>query len=406
MKKLNFTLMTILLSVIVNAQSSWTLSNTGFQQGFNVTDFAIAQNGNILAIGTKIVTTPAYTSTPAIYKSTDNGSNWSSVSTTGLSNHNYLFNGICSVNSTLLLSAANNSQDYAVYKSTNNGSSWTLSNTGFQQGFNVTDFAITQNGNILAIGTKIVTTPTYTSTPAIYKSTDNGNSWSVISTAGLTNHNYLYNGICLANSTLLLSAANNSQGYAVYKSTDNGSSWTLSNTGFQQGFNVTDFAITQNGNALAIGTKIVTTPTYTSTPAIYKSTDNGNSWSVISTTGLTNHNYLYNGICSANSTLLMSAANNSQDYAVYRSQSVTGIIDVGLIENIIIYPNPTNDLLTVSIDGQKTILITNINGQTCKSLKTYDNTFSLSDLPTGDYFVSIFNQDNKLLTTCKIVKAK
>jgi len=300
MKKIIFALISILFSNILNAQNAWTLSNTGFEQGFNVTDFTTAQSGNIFAIGTKIVTTPTYSSTPTIYKSTDNGNNWSAVNTTGLVNHNYLYNGICSISNILLMSAANNSQDYAVYKSTDNGNSWTLSNTGYEQGFNVTDFATSQNGNIFAIGTKIVTTPTYTSTPAIYKSTDNGNNWSVVNTTGLVNHNYLYNGICSISNILLMSTANSSQDYAVYKSTDNGNSWTLSNAGFEQGFNVTAFTTTQSGNIFVIGTKIVTTPTYTSTPAIYKSTDNGNNWSVVNTTGLVNHNYLYNGICSIN----------------------------------------------------------------------------------------------------------
>ncbi len=75
-------------------------------------------------------------------------------------------------------------------------------------------------------------------------------------------------------------------------------------------------------------------------------------------------------------------------------------------EKIILYPNPTSDLLTIPIDGQKTILITNLNGQILKTVKTYDKTISLSDLATDNYLISIFNQDNKLLTTCKIVKAK
>ncbi len=288
-------------------------------------------------------------------------------------------------------------------------SSWTLSNTGIQQGFNVTDFTTDQNGDILAIGTTIVTTPAYTSTPAIYKSTDNGSNWSIVNTTGLTNHNYLYNGICSVNGALLLSTANNSQDYAVYKSTNNGSSWTLSNTGIQQGFNVTDFTTDQNGDILAIGTTIVTTPAYTSTPAIYKSTDNGSNWSIVNTTGLTNHNYLYNGICSVNGALLLSTANNSQDYVIYRSQTITGIIEDYRNENIYISINPINNFIQIEFknpyhNNQSEAIIADIHGRTLVRTFFYGNTskIDISNLPPNLYFIIL--KHNTLVTTRQFIK--
>ena len=73
-------------------------------------------------------------------------------------------------------------------------------------------------------------------------------------------------------------------------------------------------------------------------------------------------------------------------------------------KNFSLFPNPTNNFLTIPIDELKTILITNLNGQICKTVRTQEKMISLFDLPTGNYFVSVFSQDNKLLTTCKIVK--
>ena len=94
--------------------------------------------------------------------------------------------------------------------------------------------------------------------------------------------------------------------------------------------------------------------------------------------------------------------------SVIKLTCTTTSINATTLDNkkLILYPNPTSDLLTIPIDGEKNIIATNLQGQICKTVKTYDKTISLADLQTGDYLVSIFNQDNKLLTTCKIVKVK
>lgn len=92
---------------------------------------------------------------------------------------------------------------------------------------------------------------------------------------------------------------------------------------------------------------------------------------------------------------------------VTRNSSTTAINDVPSDKNkLILYPNPTIDLLTIPIDGQKVILITNLQGQTIKTIQTDTKTISLSDLATGSYIVSIFSADNTLLTTKQIVCVK
>ncbi len=74
--------------------------------------------------------------------------------------------------------------------------------------------------------------------------------------------------------------------------------------------------------------------------------------------------------------------------------------------DIKIFPNPTSNLLTIPIDGQKIIVITNLQGQIIKTIKTYTKTISISDLATGNYFVSVFNHDNKLILTKQIIYEK
>ena len=74
--------------------------------------------------------------------------------------------------------------------------------------------------------------------------------------------------------------------------------------------------------------------------------------------------------------------------------------------NMILYPNPTEDIVIISIQGLKTIVITNIHGQYIKTIKTESQTISLADLLGGTYLLSIFNKDNKFLTSRKVVYEK
>lgn len=98
------------------------------------------------------------------------------------------------------------------------------------------------------------------------------------------------------------------------------------------------------------------------------------------------------------------SSNKSMVKKVLRNSSATAINNTTADnDKLILYPNPTRDLLTIPIDGQKTILVTNLQGQIIKTIKTDTKTISLSDLATGNYIVTIFNADNKLLTTKQIV---
>jgi len=84
----------------------------------------------------------------------------------------------------------------------------------------------------------------------------------------------------------------------------------------------------------------------------------------------------------------------------------TGINEKEKWNDIEIYPNPTSDLLTIPIGGQKIIVIANLRGQIIKSIKTKAMTISIRDLTTGNYFVSVFNSENKLILIKQIVYEK
>jgi uncharacterized protein (TIGR02145 family) len=131
---------------------------------------------------------------------------------------------------------------------------------------------------------------------------------------------------------------------------------------------------------------------------------NGGIWTLTSTSDSTSiAKYFYPGSAS------VGQIDNKKSYGwsvrcVYDMQ--TGIRENEKWNGINVFPNPTGDLLTIPIDGRKIILIANLQGQIIKTIKTDTKTISLSDLATGNYIISVFNADNKLLTTKQIVYEK
>ena len=88
----------------------------------------------------------------------------------------------------------------------------------------------------------------------------------------------------------------------------------------------------------------------------------------------------------------------------YKS-STAGVKQISTLKNSIKFnPNPTDNLLTIPINGLKNIIVTDIEGKTCKTIQTQENTISLSELSSGSYLVSVFSPENKLLSTEKIIK--
>jgi len=74
--------------------------------------------------------------------------------------------------------------------------------------------------------------------------------------------------------------------------------------------------------------------------------------------------------------------------------------------NLDVFPNPTNDFLTIPVDGNKTIRITDLSGRILKSFTTDQKTISLLDLATGQYFITIMTNENGIISTQKILKSE
>lgn len=219
-----------------------------------------------------------------IYRSTDNGVNWVKIN----SSMSVVFVWSIVVNSSNHIFAATES---GVYVSTNDGGSWTLTSLN---GKDVRSLVITANGNLLA-GTWGY---------GVYKSTDNGSTWSQVN-SGLANKTVMALGVNSSNSVFA-----GTFGAGVSKSANEGASWSTLNVGYNY---VWSLAITSDD--------VIFAGTYGD--GLYRSTDFGATWSKVNN-GL-NANYIYAIQIDDNNNIFVSAwaagvyasTNNGNNWATF-----------------------------------------------------------------------------------------
>jgi len=373
----------LVLSNYLMAQNSWTLSNTGFEEGFCVNDFVTTESNNLFAVGAKTINDPNFKLTSFIYQSSDNGVSWHNIDTFNYFSNQYI-KSICSVGDTLVLYA-----NPAMYKSGDNGNSWTQINKYLYDYDDYNDFTALNKNTIFAACRVNMCCPTLIY-PAVYKSTNIWRDWSMNTPSGY-NDNYYYNEICAIGNTLLLGVSKKNNSCYIYISVDEGSTWTI-NDDFALDFKITGFAVTESNVVYAIGTQ-------NSSPAIYKSANTGDTWEKVDTTGLFTYNYTFNGIGAVGNTILLSTENKNKNYAVFRFQDRTSINDLMEADDFKVYPNPFNDFITIKNNSQssqkiKGIEILSINGAILKCFNSNFDKLNITDLTPGIYILKI-NTDNK-----------
>jgi photosystem II stability/assembly factor-like uncharacterized protein len=239
-----------------NNGSSWQISTTSREEQLN----GIAFGGSTF----NVVGLNGYT-----YRSTNNGSSWSRVTPPTAGNYGspskYYYTedlyGVAFGNSTFV--AVGN--DGKIVRSTDNGASWSHVTTGCQSSC-PGNAALYGDDNLrgLSFGNNTFVAVGYSG--QIIKSTDDGSSWDNVTAVNSDN---LY-GVTFGNNTFMAVG----QSGTIIKSTDNGASWSSSSSGGDEFFGVT-FG---NNIFMAVGDD----------GRIVKSTDNGANWSS-SSSGTTNN---------------------------------------------------------------------------------------------------------------------
>ena len=221
----------IILILIINISSNAQWVQTSGATGSNIQCFTV-KNTNVFAGYDNGV------SSGGIICSTDNGENWTDVST-----------GLPSVKIMALTTLGNDlftsQYDGGIYKSTNDGANW-----------NITALTVEYIYGFASIGTNLFAASTVN---GVYLSTDNGLSWNLVN-SGLTNTEI--RAIYAKGSDLFVGT----RGGGVFISTNNGSSWTAVNSGLTMKY---IYSLTSIGSNLFAGTW---------NTGVFITTNNGTNW--------------------------------------------------------------------------------------------------------------------------------
>jgi photosystem II stability/assembly factor-like uncharacterized protein len=199
----------------------------------------------LTAIGSTLFFATSY---DGVYKSTDNGSTWTS-SNTGMGPKDV--RALIVTGSSSLMAGAY----YAgVIRSTNTGASWNRSVSGFPSGSSVT--GLYSSGSTVLAGTH----------DGVFRSLNNGLTWNKLTGTNDTVNYSLVRGICLKGDTIFIGTIYQLQA-TVYRSTDNGATWEMRGNGFPA--NLSDInSLTVSGNNILAA----------SSGGIYYSSNYGDNW--------------------------------------------------------------------------------------------------------------------------------
>ncbi|KXK03208.1 MAG: glycosyl hydrolase [Chlorobi bacterium OLB4] len=178
-----------------------------------------------------------------------------------------------------------------IYKSTNFGDTWTLLSSTTSSSFrNVLKMAADVSGNIYA-ATKNVTTKQgggeYTLAGGLFKSTDDGGTWSKISSTDFSHNYFNPTDVLPYTASEILYAVNNNGGTygGIYRTTDGGTTWSKVTSGLPlSGYRRITLAQdpSHNDTVYAVFESTDKTPAGDAgLKGIYKSTNRGVSWSSV-----------------------------------------------------------------------------------------------------------------------------
>ena len=304
-----------------------------------------------------------------VYLSTDSGGHWNPVNT-GLLNTDVT---ALAVMGSKIFASTNG---YYVFLTTNNGGNWTLMNNG-----------ITFSGvySLAVSGSKIIAG----SLGEVYCSTDTGTTWTVLG-SGLPPNSAVYS--LVINGTDIFAGTNSSQGIYMLS----GNTWTAINNGIQiYGLDISSIAI--SGNNIFAGTS--NSGGYGL--GVFLSTNNGSSWTAINS-GLTAG--CINSLSIIDSIIFAGVYDiNTSTQGLWKRQlsQLVGIEETKNSEsNIVVFPNPTKDRISIEIKRlnaikDNVILISDVEGQKIleQTLQKEKTDFDLSWLAKGIYIIKVINNE-------------
>ncbi len=262
-------------------QAQWVRVTNGLPASASVTSI-VRHSGRLFALE------PLTAASFGIFRSDDDGASWTRVGTVAVRNGVLPMDidaKLHSVGTTLFLTTTLN----GVYRSTDNGQTWTQSISGLPQ--NPTVRALLALSDRILVGTN----------NGVYVSTNAGQSWS-LSNQGIPNETAILSFTTGAGNSII---AGTNRG--AYRSTDNGQTWTEINNGLSLSNPIPVQAsvsvLLTNGTTLLAACNSLL-PELT---GIFRSTDNGNTWTLIPGTAPGDNRY-FSGFAVSGSTIFLTLA--------------------------------------------------------------------------------------------------
>jgi len=371
-----------------NSGTSWTTATGGLPTTLHFNNKLYNANNTVYTSFQDLAGT-------YLYKSTDGALTWTaSTLPAGVNDHSFWGHS----NTALYIRTQSN-----LYRSTTGGASWTDITANLTPSYNFGSQFVNDGANTYAVATS-------TAGYQIFKSTDDGSTWTPLSMVGIPNNSYLGDNIFMNGGTLMSLWADYSAFPATYKMcTYTGTNWTaVTSTGLPP--NV--FNTCMNCNNYSDGSKYFIQGTdlyYMTVKGLFKSADNGATFTSFDTG-------FYPGVITSRM-----ATDGTKLFAGTEGNSIwiyaipTGLTtNTKLNEGVAVYPNPASSQITISYNEEvananSKVIITDMLGALVQevSLPGAANKVEISTakLNGGIYFYTII-AGSKKSTTQKLVIAK
>ena len=369
-----------------NGGASWTAGNISIGNPTLEMNNISPVNGNIAWVSALDPTI----GNGVIYKTTDGGINWTQQLSTGFQttgdsfvNSVYFWNaneGIAYGDPTG--SGAN--RKFEIYRTTNGGANWSTV-TGLNLPVALAGEYGYNNSPIVAGNTIWMTT----SKGRLFRSSDKGATWvaftsnqpiadyggySTPGTSGTLDFSDENNGC------LLKTVGTTNPVYTFYTTTNGGQTWSAG----------TPFTGTRRILSYIPGTNTIVATSAAAPVGTSVSTDNGTSWTDLEPTGIDQRGA--NAFLNINTGWCASFSTDPETDGIFK---LTGQLDISNVAQtkFKVYPNPAASTVTISVADVDTynLSVTDLSGKVvmAKLLNGMDNTLDISNLATGAYFFNL-----------------
>ena len=357
----------IFVTLRIQAQIQWYESVTGFPPQCYALNLAVTPNGDVFLL------CQSGSDKTLLFKSSDGGSSWTSVSSISA-----LSGGFAASGSTLFMCVLSTTDGYGLNSSADNGQHWTTLATPIPTN-NPIDLVSTSTGQLFALTLEKSPPHVY---PRLYTSINNSQTWMQVNIVTNLEDQYPER-ICQSAGKLFMIASDyNYLTKTLFQSTDGGVNWTAAGAGLPK---------TMIGPLVTTSSGILICGLENSAVKMFKSTDGGNNFFPVQSSGCEDIKYPF-GLEQAPGALVLIGQNQGApgyNSKIYRSEPPVGTKEFSS-ERITLCPSPAGSFISLN-NGDKSEIISkaeiiSVSGQTLKVFTSGFDRMDINELNSGSIY--------------------